>query len=198
MMVLWILLAALALPRASAQYFLYSGQSSAQTQIDVNHQSTWLLQLTSGTLAFGGAKLTMKLGPSTVQNVTFSFYNGTSTSGPLFRQVVLTPASLTQSFTETLYAFPSPVTLVPGYYYATLTSPAVDTQSTAYFIKGYADAFVSNDGTTVYPSMTSISDPVPTVTPTGAPTKVRLMCLFICPDLNSNRTQCPSNALLAP
>lgn len=145
---LWLLLAVLALPGAAGQsYWLYSGQSGAQTQIDVDHTSTWTIQVTSGTLLFAGARLTMKRGPSSSTSVTLSLYQGNSAAGTLLGTATLANNAFGPQFNQEEFALSSPLTLNPGTYFVALTSPAPDVQSQAYFIKGVTDSLVSINGT---------------------------------------------------
>ena len=144
---LWLVLVVLALPGAAGQYWLYSGQAGAQTQIDVNHASTFSIQLTSGSLSFAGARFTMKRGPSSSTRVTLSLYQGPSAAGTLLGNSTLVNSDFTSSFILEEFALALPVTLTTGSYFVTLTSPAPDVQSQAYFIKGITDSLVSLDGT---------------------------------------------------
>ena len=154
-----LLLAAL-LPLAAAQTtfdgnYLYTGQSGAQTQIDSKHTTTWSLSVT-GTLQFSGAKLTMKAGSSTTASTTFTLYSGTGTSGPILCQVELNRLNFTTQFNLITFLCPgAPLTLTTGSYYATVTSPAPDTQSTAYFIKGYSSSVVASGTRTPAPGFST-------------------------------------------
>ena len=144
------LLAALLMfvPSASAEtYYVYTGQTGAQTQIDVNHTSTWSLAPAS-TFLFGGGIFNIKEGSATTANITLSLYLGVDASGTLLNSVTLGPGSFTQSFTSTNFFFASPVALTGGTnYFAALTSSAVDAQSTAYFIKGAGNVTFPADAT---------------------------------------------------
>lgn len=136
----------------SAQtYYVTTGQTGAQTQVDVNHTSTWTLNVGSGyTVNFGGANLTMKDGSSTTSSLVLSLYAGSDTTAtPLDTRTFTqsdfnalhglpnstTPTSST-SYDATILAFTSPYALTAGSYTIQLTSSSPDVQSEAYFIKG--------------------------------------------------------------
>ena len=142
--------------------YLYTGQTGAQTQIDIAHTSTWNIEVpTGGTAPFSGAKLTMKRGTSTSANVTFTLYDGADATGTVLCQVDLSPADFTTSFQEVTFLCPgAPLTLGAGSYFATLTSPARDAQSTGYFIKGYSDSVIAS----------GLNQGNPTASPDFAPT----------------------------
>lgn len=116
-------------------YYLYTGQTGSQTQIDINHSKSWTFTAPSA-LVFAGGYFTIKRGPSTTATVTLSLYQGTDNTGTLLKSKTLSPSDVTGSFTLTEFTFSSPETLVMGLsYYAELTSAAVDQQAKAYFIK---------------------------------------------------------------
>jgi hypothetical protein len=122
-------------------YYLTTGQTGAQTQIDINHSSEWSFTPTIP-WRFGGGFFEMKEGSKTTAPITFRLYQGrgASTVG-LIAQVTLTNAQFCsqapcQQYNIRDFQLVSPVTLAPGVaYYASLTSAAPDRQSEAYFIK---------------------------------------------------------------
>lgn len=133
-----------AAPAAAVPYFITTGQAGAQTQIDVNHTSTWSIN-SSVTFDLGGGDFKMKDGGnSTVADIVLTLYSGLS-ANPLniLAQITLTNAQFDtahggnpQSFLNVPFHFSSPFTLAANTdYFVALTSIAVDTQSTAYFIK---------------------------------------------------------------
>src|SRR6267154_6384294 len=79
-----------ALCNASPIYYLTSGQTQAQTQIDVAHTSTWLLD-PNVNFDFAGGLFTMKAGGSIADDITLSLYAGSDNSGTLLGSVTLTP-----------------------------------------------------------------------------------------------------------
>ena len=150
-----------ALMHASAIY-ITTGQTGAQTQMDVNHDIVFaapsltipctLTGCATAVISYfdptfnwdlAGGDFTMKDGgTSTVANVIFSFYD--SVDG-LLGSVNYTVSDFCtahggncQNYDSTKFTFADgPITLTSGHhYYATLTSGAADVQSEAYFIKG--------------------------------------------------------------
>lgn len=128
-------------------YYLHTGHTNAQTQIDENHSSTWTF--TAGpNWYFGGGDFDMKVGSQTSAHIYLSLYHGIDTSGTRLAQLDLTKAAFCtshggncQNFAETLFQLVNPVPLVNGdSYTATLTSSADDSQNKAYFIKGARSA----------------------------------------------------------
>lgn len=124
-------------------YYLATGHTNAQTQIDETHSSTWSFTAGPG-WAFGGGDFDMKAGPHTSASIRLSLYHGIDTSGTALAELDLSKAAFCashggncQSFEDTPFHFASPVALASGdTYTATLTSSADDAQSKAYFIKG--------------------------------------------------------------
>ena len=139
-----LLVAALAvaagtLPGAVAQTlsYIYTGQTGAQTQIDIAHTTTWNINVAGGTtLLMGGAKVTMKRGLATTATATFACYAGTTATGTPLASKTLQPSDFTGSYQQITFAFSPQLTLQPGSYICTMTSTAPDVQSKAYFIKG--------------------------------------------------------------
>ncbi len=128
-------------------YYLWTGQAAAQTQIDLNHRTSWHISVRSGSVVFGGGNFTMKRGSQSFEDVTLSLYRGADTSGTLLGRKTVTVSGFTQSFASIPFHFASTVTLTPGSYYAVVASNAADSQNFAYFIKGTSDALISLDGT---------------------------------------------------
>jgi hypothetical protein len=132
----------LALPMgATPIYYLATDQTGAQTQIDVNHTSTWTLTPNSA-FDFGGGIFVMKDGSNTSATVILSLYQGTDANGTLLGAVTLTHAAFCAQvgncgqFGTHRFDFTVPVPLQVGVtYFAALTSSANDVQSQAYFIK---------------------------------------------------------------
>jgi uncharacterized repeat protein (TIGR01451 family) len=143
-----ILLLPVTATTAAAQSYIYTGQSGAQTQIDVNHTSSWYVQVSAGnTMTLGGGKFHMKKGPTATGSVTLTLYaNGPG--GTQLATVTLGVANFGSSFAETVFNFSSAPVLSAGTYYASLTSNAVDNQNQAFFIKGATNAIISQDGVT--------------------------------------------------
>ncbi len=125
-------------------YFITTGQAGAQTQIDVNHTSTWSIN-SSISFDLGGGIFTMKDNSGgTVADIVLTLYSGTTAVlGNIVTQLVLTNAAFetlhggsSQTFAPVTFAFTTAPTLAASTdYFVTLTSAAFDTQSTAYFIK---------------------------------------------------------------
>lgn len=132
------------LQAVSGTYYVTTGHTGAQTQIDIRHTTSWYITVYSGTtLSFGGADLTMKRGSSTTVTATFTLMEG-GPGGAVLGTKSLTSASFTTSFASVAFHFASPLSLAPGVYYATLTSTAPDVQSQAYFIKGKSGSTLAN------------------------------------------------------
>jgi uncharacterized repeat protein (TIGR01451 family) len=131
---------------AQSTYYLWTGQTSAQTQIDTNHTSSWHIIVHSGSFAFGGGNFTMKAGSSASATVTLKLYQGSSTGGTVLASVTQAASAVTGQFTPLAFAFSSVQTLTTGRYYVTLTSTAPDVQSQAFFIKGVHEAIISVNG----------------------------------------------------
>jgi hypothetical protein len=151
----------------AATVFLSTDHTGAQTQIDLNHTSSWAFSVNTTTDLAGGV-FTMKDGSSTAADITLSLYQGSSASGPLLKQVTLTHTQFCTGFSNCgqfdwhPLAFASTYQLQVGVnYFVTLTSSAVDTQSTAYFIKDDGTFFGSSDtlGTPANPN--PLTAPVP-------------------------------------
>lgn len=133
-----------ALGTASASVWVQTGQTTAQTQIDFNHSSTWNFTPIQQ-FVFSGGRFTMKDGSQTNSNIVFSVYEGTNANGILLAQVTQTTAQFCagttncQSFSLHIFDLGSnAVSMQVGHnYFIALTSTAApDRQSQAYFIKG--------------------------------------------------------------
>lgn len=140
---------------AEAAIFVSTGQSGAQVQCDINHTQHWTYSVSQDVSDIGGALLTMKRGPSTSATISFVIFEGTFNDFPFatnLLSVTLGPSAFTQSWSPIAFST-NPISLLAGRTYtAVLFSDAVDTQSTAYFIKGGSEtplAFVDESGTPV-------------------------------------------------
>jgi hypothetical protein len=146
--------------------YVATDQTGAQTQIDIDHASSWVLNVQT-TFDLGGGLFTMKDGQTTADDITFSLYQGSDSTGTLLDSVTLTHAAFCSqvsncgNFEFHQFFFVTPIQLDSGNtYFATLTSSAPDTQSLAYFIK--SDTFYASDetGTPVDSSpFDSVADP---------------------------------------
>jgi len=126
---------------AAPAYYLATDQTGGQTQIDVTHTSTWLLE-PNVDFSFAGGLFIMKAGNSASASVTLSLYQGNNDAGPLLGSVALTNAAFCSqaancgSFAQHAFLFTNPILLDSDLnYLAKLTSTAPDVQSKAYFIK---------------------------------------------------------------
>src|SRR4051794_12147606 len=63
-------------------YYLTTGHTGAQTQIDLNHSTTWSL-IAALAWSLGGGDFPMKDGTSSTADVTLSAYDGTGATGSL-------------------------------------------------------------------------------------------------------------------
>ena len=134
---------------AQSTYFLFLDQAGANTGVDENFTSSWHIIVAGGaSFSFGGGKFAMKKGNSSTADVVLTLYEGSNTSGTVLASKTLTVASFTNKFEEVPFVFSSVQTLNSGRYYVTLTSTALDSGNTTYFVKGVQDAIVSIDGTT--------------------------------------------------
>ena len=148
-------------------YYLATDGTGAQTQIDVNHTSSWVITPNT-TFDLAGGLFTMKVGGSAVDDTVFKLFQGTDATGTLIDSVTLTNAQFltfggANCFCFREYFFPTLHTLTAGTtYFVSLTSVAPDVQSQAYFIK--SDNFFASDinGVAVVPSPIT---PVPTPEP---------------------------------
>ena len=123
---------------AVGDYYLWTGQTGAQTQVDRQHSSSWYVTVT-GSTQLGGGLFTIKRGPSTTANIVLTV-RANGPAGTVLATKTLTSGDVTSMYTLTAFelsdASPNtPYTMTAGTYYMTLTSTAPDTQSEAYFIK---------------------------------------------------------------
>jgi len=130
-------------------YFVTTDITGAQTQIDTNHMSSWVVNVNSNVDVVGG-KFVMKDGSQTVGSLTFSIYAGGLTDAQVNSGSYNPLASITlsnadfdaqvnngQTFALHTFNFGSVLTLLGGNTYtAALTSAVPDVQAKAYFIKG--------------------------------------------------------------
>jgi hypothetical protein len=142
---------------AAPVYYLTTDQTGGQTQIDVNHTSTWLLDPNTD-FSFAGGFLTMKAGNNASTSVTLSLYEGTDDSGLLLGSVALTNSAFCSqvgncgSFGSHAFLFGTPIALDSDVsYFAALTSNAPDVQSKAYFIKSTSFFMSDANGNAISP-----------------------------------------------
>lgn len=124
-----------------ATVFIATDQTGQQTQIDVNHTSTWLLSVNTP-IDFGGGVFSMKDGQTASADVVLTLYEGADNTGTILRQVTLSHTAFCTGFANCgsfdyhPFVFSTPYAMTTGTnYYLALTSSAPDTQSDAYFIK---------------------------------------------------------------
>src|SRR5262245_53057680 len=121
---------------ARADLLWSTTHTGAQTQIDIDHTSAWTLTPLADIPNVPGGLFTIKRGSQTTDTIQFTLYQGVDNTGTLLRQVTLQPGDVTQSFSEIVFAWAPPITLMTGIsYHAAVTSVAPDVQSQAYFIK---------------------------------------------------------------
>ena len=119
-------------------YYLYTGHTQAQTQIDTNHTTSWSLT-PSQSWDLGGGRFVMKRGTTTAGDISLVLRSG-SASGTEIARVTLNQSSFTQTFSEVAFDFSASITLQCGTsYYIGIESAVPDVQSQAYFIKGAQD-----------------------------------------------------------
>lgn len=150
---------------AAPIYYIATGQTGAQTQIDLDHSSEWLIT-PSTSFTFGGGRLTMKSGNSITALVTFSVHQGVDASLPPIASVSLTPndfcltAGTCNSFSFRSFDLLVPIVLLSGTdYFITLTSDAADKQSEAYFIKDGSSFISDSDGNPATPEPAAVPEP---------------------------------------
>lgn len=163
-----LMLFASAMAQASTlpMYYLSTGQTGAQTQIDIDHTSTWSFT-PAVPWQFGGGFFTMKAGPKTIEPIVFRLYQGSSASSlGLIAEVTLTNAQFCaqapcNQYNVRDFHLVSPVQLSAGTaYFASLTSTAPDRQTEAYFIKASSSfTIVDRNG--------GLITPAPIVNPSG-------------------------------
>lgn len=153
---------ALAHAQALVPYYVYTGQTGAQTQVDVNHKSSFTISAAND-IDFYGGSFVMKAGSSASTPITLTLYDSAAKTNVL-SSVTLTTSQFCavhggncSSYDVTKFDLPSPVRLSAGRaYYAELTSRAPDTQSLAYFIKGGNSCYIATaNGATLADSQCS-------------------------------------------
>lgn len=156
---------------SAVPYYVTSGQTNANTQIDAAHQSAWLFAIGAGAvMELGGGNLTIKRGPQTVLPIVLSLYLGADATGLLLDTVAVAPGAVAQSYSPVWFAFAAPVELAGGLsgasYFLALTSTTGDAGRTQYFIKGEETTtlYLQGGGT---PSILA-NEPVPTPEPLTA------------------------------
>ncbi len=128
-------------------YFVTSGQTGKQTQIDINHSSSWDFAVINDFL-FGGGVLTMKDGPSTTAEVTLAVWEG----GNRLAYVTLDNTPFSHSYASVHSDLPAAVWLLARRSYSIrLTSIAPDRQNSAYFIKATSYGFFDANGNPLSP-----------------------------------------------
>ena len=157
-------LVSLVLSASGTPIYLATDQTGQQSQIDVNHTSSWTL-VPGITFDLSGGLFVMKAGNSASDTTTLAVYQGSSSAGTLIASVVLSNSTFCLqagcgSFALHQFFFSAPVTLTSDTtYFVSLTSAAPDVQSQAYFIK--SDSFFASDinGTPIVPSPLNSSSP---------------------------------------
>jgi hypothetical protein len=164
---------------ASPIYYLATGQTGAQTQIDAFHTSTWLMT-PNVNFDFGGGLFTMKDGSSSVDALTLSLYQGIDATGSLLGSLNLTNSNFCAQvsncgqFATHPFFLVAPVSLVAGTtYFAALTSPAANVQSLAYFIKN--DSFFISDQNGIQIQPQPVTFGTPSTNPTPEPYSLTLL-----------------------
>ena len=143
-----------------SSYSIYTGQTGAQTQIDLNHFSFWYITVKSGTVSLAGGNFQMKKGSAATATVTLTLRSG-GPAGSVVATATQTAAAFTGSFGTVVFTFPSAPSLAVGAYYVELTSSASDVQSQAFFIKQPDSAIISLDGATPIPTTTATISTLP-------------------------------------
>ena len=158
-----LFLSAPSFAQTATDYVIYTGQAGAQTQIDAQHTSSWSISTSASVPSgsqFWGAQLTMKRGSSTTSTIKLTFYQGSSSAGTELGSVTLTPTPFTTQFNLVDFQLATPIVMQPNkQYYVTLTSPAPNVQSQAYFIKGLDKTAICPKNTTcnTSPAFTAIT-----------------------------------------
>lgn len=134
-----------------AYYFVTTGHTGAQTQIDEHHTSSWSFKPASS-FQLGGGIFVMKDGPATGADIILTTTNLDNNSS---QTLTLTNTPFTQSYANVYFLYTTApgvgaITISPNLngWTVKLTSAAADHQSTAYFIKGYDQAALYKGGDT--------------------------------------------------
>jgi len=167
-----VTLAAPLASHAGTVYYLVTGQSSANTTIDSDHEMQWIASsMTAGCLvtsctnysvadfdatfdwSLGGGNFTIKTNGGTNGDITLSIWDGgvsgtlASPVGTLVDSVTVAAGTVSSSYTPTDFIFTTPVTILTGHHYtATLTSPTGTNGNQQYDIKGI-DTLTINSST---------------------------------------------------
>jgi hypothetical protein len=143
--------------RAAPIYFVATSQQGANVTVDVNHTQHWTYGVSADVSHIVGGMFSMKRGPQTIENVTFSIFQGTfaeyGLATPLL-EVTLTPSSFSQSYALVPFQVPEAqaITLHANTAYtAVLASAAGDAGSRQYFLKDGLLKFVDGAGNDVDP-----------------------------------------------
>lgn len=159
-------------------YYVSTGQAGALASIDTANTQYWEFALSTGVTDFGGGNFVMKRSnANNSSSITFTLYDGTYAnrlSSTVLMSVTLLPASVTTSYSQTIFSTGSALSLLANRTYTiTLTSSAATNQS--YAIKGGTGVplgWVDSAGNSVtVPSGAVITtDPVPVPGPGAAVT----------------------------
>lgn len=143
---------------AHALLFVSTGQSNANTQLDVNHTQHWTYTVSADVQGVNGGLFTMKDGPSTEAGATFvifrggyqSYLDGSYVNSTVFAQT-LGNSAFNQQYDPRLFQNTSINLLAGQTYTGVLFSNTPDAGSTQYFIKGNLDTltFVDENGNEV-------------------------------------------------
>lgn len=141
----------------------------------MNHTSTWDFYPNQDFL-FGGGIFTLKDGPSTVADITLTVLNNDTGDR---QSLTLDNTPFTQSFRSVNFLYPNPpepITITAGdHWTVSLTSTAVDHQSTAYFIKGFDKGEFYLGGNTSTTPLTVPTTPGENTTATPEPASWQFM-----------------------
>ncbi|MEY4635293.1 MAG: hypothetical protein RJA55_1091, partial [Acidobacteriota bacterium] len=138
----------------AGHYYLFLDITGAQTQIDVEHTTSWNINVASGqTLQLYGGAFVMKKGADATADVVLTLRNS-GPGGSVIATKTRTSSAFTGTFADVLFAFDTAQTLNPGRYYVTLTSAASLSGAAQYFIKGATSPGLG-DGVTDVPSSTA-------------------------------------------
>ena len=148
-------------------YFIKTGQTGAQTQIDIApHTSTWALTPTANWSLAGGI-FEMKAGSNATASVYLSIYQGVDLNGTLLSTATLSNATFCGqvsncgSYGPHTFSFAAPIALTASVaYFIALQSTAPDVQSQAYFIKSGNQTIVDEFGNVITnPSAVEVPEP---------------------------------------
>lgn len=145
---------------AVINYAVTTGTGGTADQIDVDHSLAWTFTAISGWY-FAGGNFDMKDSSSSTGSLTLSLYQGTNSSGTLDRTLTLTQSQFCTAhggtctnFAMTQFGF-SLYNLTNGAtYYAQLTSTALDSSTTSYYIDGLASMAMESFSSSVLAGQT--------------------------------------------